>query len=103
MQSAGNALTRRKLAQLAVASTTALAAKAQGNKPAPPDSSGLTHRFASFMVQGRYADLPKDVLELGKKSILGGLGMALVGSVAQSGQITARIWNRWASPMGRRQ
>jgi 2-methylcitrate dehydratase PrpD len=88
MQSPGNALTRRKLAQFALAGTTALAAKAQGNKPAPPDSGGLTRRFASFIVQGRYADLPKDVVELGKKSILDGLGLALVGSVARSGQIT---------------
>jgi hypothetical protein len=55
MQSAGNALTRRKLAQIAVAGTTALAAKAQENKPAPPNPSGLTRRFASFIVQGRYA------------------------------------------------
>jgi MmgE/PrpD N-terminal domain len=87
MKSAGKQFTRRKLAQMAAAGATALAAKAQ-TKPASPEATGLTRRIAVFIVQARYADLPKDVIELGKKSILDGLGLALVGSVARSGEIT---------------
>ena len=48
---------------------------------------GLTQEVGSFVVQTRYDALSDQLLELGKKSILDGLGLALSGSVAQSGQI----------------
>ena len=48
---------------------------------------GLTQEVGSFVVQTRYDSLSDQLLELGKKSILDGLGLALSGSVAQSGQI----------------
>jgi 2-methylcitrate dehydratase PrpD len=48
---------------------------------------GLTQEVGSFVVQTRYDALPDQLLELGKKSILDGLGLALSGSVAESGQI----------------
>jgi 2-methylcitrate dehydratase PrpD len=86
MQSTGNRFTRRVLAQAAVAGATALSARGQA-KAAGPESTGVTRRICEFIVNTRYADLPKDVLDLGKKSILDGLGLALVGSVAKSGQI----------------
>jgi len=70
------------------AGATALAAKAQTGKPATPETTGLTRHIGAFIVQARYTDLPKDVIESGKKSILDGLGLALVGSIAKSGQIT---------------
>ncbi|PWT97066.1 MAG: MmgE/PrpD family protein [Terriglobia bacterium] len=88
MKSAGNRLTRRKLARIAAAGATALAAKAQSSKPAPVETNGLTRKVAAFIVNTRYESLPKDVIELGRKSILDGLGLALVGSVAKSGEIT---------------
>jgi len=50
---------------------------------------GLTHYVAEFVVRTKLSDIPPDVLELGKKSILDGLGLALAGSVAQLGQIAS--------------
>ena len=90
MQSAEKGLTRRKLAQLAVASTsTALAIRAQGTGTSPSGPpSGVTRRVVDFIITTKYSDLPADVLELGRKSILDGLGLALVGSVAKSGELT---------------
>jgi 2-methylcitrate dehydratase PrpD len=42
---------------------------------------------ADFVTRTAFADIPDDVIELGKKSILDGLGLALAGSVANSGRI----------------
>jgi 2-methylcitrate dehydratase PrpD len=48
---------------------------------------GLTEYVAKFIASTKYDDIPQDVLELGKKSILDGLGLALAGSRAQTGAI----------------
>jgi len=83
-------LTRRTLARMAAAGAGAVYA-AQAQQPAPPalaSSPGLTRHVAEFIVRTAYADIPPDVLDLGKKSILDGLGLALVGSVAKSGELT---------------
>jgi 2-methylcitrate dehydratase PrpD len=50
----------------------------------------LTAYVAEFITSTRYADIPADVVQLGKKSILDGLGLALAGSVAKSGEIVRR-------------
>jgi len=50
----------------------------------------LTTYVAGFIATTRYQDLPADVLRLGKKSILDGLGLALAGSVAKSGRLLRR-------------
>jgi 2-methylcitrate dehydratase PrpD len=47
----------------------------------------LTREVASFVLDSGYDALPGDVVELSKKSILDGLGLALSGSVAESGRI----------------
>ncbi len=52
-----------------------------------PDVPGLTRQVAAFVVDTRAADLPVDVIGLGKKSLLDGLGLALSGSVAESGHL----------------
>src|SRR6202048_3987795 len=52
-----------------------------------PKTSGLTDYVGSFVATTKYEDIPQDVIELGKKSILDGLGLALAGSVAQTGTI----------------
>ncbi|MGH9675305.1 MAG: MmgE/PrpD family protein [Bryobacteraceae bacterium] len=44
--------------------------------------------MAAFIVKTRYSDLPKEVIELGKKSILDGVGLALAGSVAETGELS---------------
>src|SRR6266852_4697340 len=48
---------------------------------------GLTEYVGKFIESTKYEDLPQDVIELGKKSILDGLGLALAGSRAQTGAI----------------
>lgn len=47
----------------------------------------LTKYVASFVVETKFDDLSGEVIELGKKSILDGLGLALSGSVAKSGEL----------------
>lgn len=77
----------------AVGAGTVLAAKGQGPASPAGNASGATRRAVEFIIGTRYADLPRDVIGLGKKSILDGLGLALVGSVARSGEI-ARTYLR---------
>ncbi len=50
-------------------------------------TDGLTHYVARFINETEYQAIPDDVIELGKKSILDGLGLAFAGSVAQSGRL----------------
>jgi len=52
-----------------------------------PTAPGLTEYVGRFVASTKYEDIPKDVIELGKKSILDGLGLALAGSRAQTGTI----------------
>ena len=51
---------------------------------------GLTVDVADFIRATRIDDLPEAVIENGKKSILDGLGLALSGSVAKSGEYVQR-------------
>jgi len=50
----------------------------------------LTRYVAEFVVRTKIEDLSAEVVELGKKSILDGLGLALSGSVARSGELVRR-------------
>lgn len=56
----------------------------------PSEASGLTREVAQFIVETRATDLPTDVVALGKKSILDGIGLALSGAVAKSGDLVRR-------------
>ena len=51
---------------------------------------GLTREVGEFVTQTDFDRLPPELLELGRKSILDGLGLALSGSVAGSGRIVQR-------------
>ena len=56
--------------------------------PAPfPQTPGLTTYIVDFVRRTKFTDLPADVIELGKKSILDGLGLALAGARAQNGKL----------------
>jgi len=55
-----------------------------------PKSAGVTKYVGTFVTQTKYQEIPADVIELGKKSILDGLGLALAGSRAESGSISRR-------------
>lgn len=48
---------------------------------------GLTRSVGSFVLETGYDSIPASVIALGKKSILDGLGLALSGSVAESGKL----------------
>lgn len=47
----------------------------------------LTREVASFVVDTGFAELPQELLDLSSKSMLDGLGLALSGSVAESGRL----------------
>ena len=55
-----------------------------------PKNAGVTKYVGTFVTQTQYQEIPADVIELGKKSILDGLGLALAGSRAESGSISRR-------------
>jgi 2-methylcitrate dehydratase PrpD len=59
-----------------------------------PRALGLTDYVAKFVSHTKYEDIPKEVVELGKKSILDGLGLALAGSKAQTGTLCRRYLER---------
>ena len=54
------------------------------------DEPSLTAYVAEFIVRTRASGIPADVMRLGKRSILGGIGLALAGSVAESGQLVRK-------------
>ena len=49
-----------------------------------PKVDKLTSRVAEFVVNTQLTDIPSETIELGKKSILDGLGLALSGSKAET-------------------
>src|SRR5260221_3166701 len=55
-----------------------------------PQTPGLTEYVGRFVTTTTYQDIPQEVIELGKKSILDGLGLALAGSRAESGSISRK-------------
>lgn len=68
------------IAGMALANRTVFAAVPTQVTPKP---TGLTQYVSEFVVQAKYTDLPPEVLELAKKSILDGFGLALAGSVSE--------------------
>jgi 2-methylcitrate dehydratase PrpD len=47
----------------------------------------LTREVVSFVLDTTFDDLPEDLVDLSRKSLLDGLGLALSGSTAESGRI----------------
>jgi 2-methylcitrate dehydratase PrpD len=65
--------------------------------PTPfPQTPGLTKYIVEFVRNTKFTDLPADVLDLGKKSILDGLGLALAGARAENG----RMFREYAASIG---
>jgi 2-methylcitrate dehydratase PrpD len=65
-----------------------------------PDVHGLTDYVAKFVVDTGYDAIPPEVLELGKKSILDGLGLALAGSRAETGPLCMQYLNTLGALQG---
>jgi 2-methylcitrate dehydratase PrpD len=63
-------------------------AEAEVAQSAFPHASGLTKYVGQFVTATRYEDIPEQVIELGRKSILDGLGLALAGSKADTGALS---------------
>jgi 2-methylcitrate dehydratase PrpD len=89
-------MNRRDLFKTSLAaSALALTGQAAKASPAPsacpagewPKAPGLTKSVAEFIVNTKYEEIPQDVIELGKKSILDGFGLSLAGSVSVMGPI----------------
>src|SRR6202048_3566291 len=79
-------------ASLGVMASRVLSVSAKRAGPAPgadfPKTNGLTEYVGQFVLQTKYENVPAEVIELGKKSILDGFGLALAGSRAESGPIS---------------
>ena len=58
-----------------------------------PQVKDLTAYLARFVIDTEYPGIPSDVMELGKKSILDGLGLALSGSRAETAGIVEKYVN----------
>lgn len=57
------------------------------NKPAQPGTENLTRYVAEFIQGTQLKDLPAEVVTLGKKHILDGLGLALSGGASHLGAL----------------
>ena len=53
-------------------------------------NESLTAYAANFICKTQLKDIPENVLDLGKKSMLDGLGLAIAGSVAKSGELVRK-------------
>src|SRR5262245_4130199 len=92
----GMGFTRRKLLASAGMSAGMLSAQERATTSAAsrtassafPTVSGLTREVAEFITGLQYTAIPENVIELGRKSILDGLGLALCGSAAESGLLS---------------
>src|SRR5579863_7848893 len=88
-------MNRRDLFRTSLAaSALALTGQRADSSPAPaaefPKAPGLTKSVAEFIVNTKYEDIPPEVIELGKKSILDGFGLALAGSASVMGPIARK-------------
>jgi 2-methylcitrate dehydratase PrpD len=88
-------MNRRDLFKTSLAaSALALTGSRVDAAPAPPaefpKAPGLTKSVAEFIINTKYEDIPQDVIDLGKKSILDGFGLALAGSASVMGPIARK-------------
>ncbi len=63
-------------------------------------SRSLTDYVAGFVCETSLQDVPADVMELGKKSMLDGIGLAISGSVAKSGELVRQHLKSLGIPTG---
>ncbi|MGZ5039018.1 MAG: MmgE/PrpD family protein [Usitatibacter sp.] len=63
---------------------------ASETSPSKTEAAGLTDYVAGFVVGARSKDIPPDVAQLGKRSVLDGIGLALAGAASHQGAISRR-------------
>jgi 2-methylcitrate dehydratase PrpD len=66
-----------------------------------PKTPGLTAYVGQFVATTTYEQIPEEVIDLGKKSILDGLGLALAGSRAETGSISRKYVQQMGVGNGR--
>jgi len=66
-----------------------------------PATYPLTAEIARFIVRTRPAKIPREVMHLGKRSLLDGLGLALAGNAAESGHIVRNYLQSLGLPLNR--
>jgi 2-methylcitrate dehydratase PrpD len=81
---------KASLGMMAASAFSAPATRAKSSGSDFPKTSGLTAYVGRFVTATTYEQIPEDVIELGKKSILDGLGLALAGSRAETGSISRK-------------
>jgi len=84
--------------------SVASATPGASGRDAPLDAASapeVTRDVSAFIVDYRFEDIPPEVLELGKKSILDGLGLALAGSVSTLGVPLTRYVEAQGAGAGR--
>ena len=89
---------RRDFFKSSVAVAAAAGLTSSGLAAATPSCSegelskapGLTKYVSEFIVNTKYEDIPQTVLDLGKKSLLDGFGLALAGSASEMGPLVRK-------------
>ena len=64
-------------------------------------ASSLTEYVARFIVETAPSRIPSEVMHLGKRSILDGLGLALAGNAAESGHLVRAYLRKLGIPTKR--
>ena len=67
----------------------------------PTQESSLTAYVARFITETKASSIPAEVMRLGKRSILDGIGLALAGNAAESGHIVRRYLKTLGFPTGK--
>jgi 2-methylcitrate dehydratase PrpD len=67
----------------------------------PAQESSLTAYVARFITETKASSIPAEVMHLGKRSILDGIGLALAGNAAESGHIVRQYLRTLGIPIGK--
>jgi 2-methylcitrate dehydratase PrpD len=81
---------KASLGMMASSALSVSAKSAESSGSDFPKAPGLTAYVGRFVATTTYEQIPEEVIGLGKKSILDGLGLALAGSRAESGSISRK-------------
>ena len=84
------------LASPPIAVVGAMASDQPCTQPNFPRAAKLTEHIADFVLNTQWSEIPVEAVELGKKSILDGLGLALSGSKAE----TAGLIQQYVESLG---
>jgi 2-methylcitrate dehydratase PrpD len=78
-----------------------LSSRLSRRKPDMAEPASLTAYVAQFVLDTRASSIPADVMHLGKRSILDGIGLALAGNAAESGHIVRTYLKSLGIPTGK--